>query len=280
MKQPAICPAHWHNLLVCSDGSAEGKHAVAEALALAGACGLKAHVLRVIEIVPEFEAVAPDLRCRVEEEVRDEIQSVQAEAAGLGAAVETIVCRSPRPYAAIVDQAEKSQADVIIMGRSGRSALSRVLMGSVTGRVIGHSPVNVLVIPLEASLGFARLLVAADGSPCSAAAWEEALTLARSAGEVRLWALVAAREEGEIIEARQVLDQLLAAANQAGLPLQGISPEGQQPDDAIVQAALRNGVDLIIMGSHGRTGFQRLLVGSVTERVIGQTPCPVLVVKK
>ena len=34
------------------------------------------------------------------------------------------------------------------------------------------------------------------------------------------------------------------------------------------------------MGSHGRTGFQRLLLGSVTERVIGQAPCPVLVVKK
>jgi hypothetical protein len=280
MNASRFCPAHWKNLLVCTDGSEAGRHAVSEALALAGACGSRVHVLRVIEIVPEFEAVAPDLRSLVAAEVREDMKSVQAEAAALGAAVEILVPQSPQPYAEVVAQAEKSGADVIIMGRSGRSALSRVLMGSVTARVIGYSPVKVLVLPPEASLGFGRLLVASDGSPASVAAWEEALTLAGAAPEARLWALVAAREEGEILEARGLLDQLLAAANRAGLPLQGLSPEGQQPDDAIVQAALRNGIELVIMGSHGRTGLRRLLMGGVTARVIGQAPCPVLVVKE
>jgi nucleotide-binding universal stress UspA family protein len=280
MKQPVICPPHWQKLLVCTDGSSEARHAVSEALALAAACGARVYVQGVIEIVPEFEAVAPDLRCQVEIEVRKEMEAVKAEAAQLGAAVECLVCHSQLTHAAIVAEAEKIEADVIVMGRTGRTGLSRLLMGSVTARVIGHSPINVLVVPQGASLGFARLLVASDGSPHSAAAFLEALALARSPGVVQLFALVAAREEGEIIEARKIIDQLLAAANQAGLPLQGISPEGQQPDDAIVQAALRNGVDLIIMGSHGRTGLSRLLMGSVTERVIGQAPCPVLVVKK
>jgi len=280
MKTPVICPAHWQNLLVCTDCSEEGDHAVFATLALAGACGFKAHILRVLEIVPEFEAVAPDVRCQLEEEVRQEMQGYRAEAARLGAAMEVLVSQSQRPYAAIVAQAEKIKAEVIILGRPAGSGLSKALTGGVTARVIGHSPINVLVIPPGTALGFSRLLAASDGSPCSAAAWEEALTLAQSAAETRLWALVAAREEGEIIEARQTLERLLAAANQAGLPLQGISPEGQQPDDAIVQTALKNGIDLIIMGSHGRTGFKRLLVGSVTERVISQAPCPVLVVKK
>jgi nucleotide-binding universal stress UspA family protein len=280
MKQPVICPSHWQKLLVCTDGSSEAKHVVSEALALAAACGARVYVQRVIEIVPEFEAVAPDLRCQVEIEVREEMQAVKAEAAELGVAVERLVCHSQLTHAAIVAEAEKIEADVIVMGRTGRTGLSRLLMGSVTARVIGHSPINVLVVPQGASLGFARLLVASDGSPHSAAAFLEALALAGSPGVVQLFALSAAREEGEIIEARKIIEQLLAAANQAGLPLQGISPEGQQPDDAIVQAALRNGVDLIIMGSHGRTGLSRLLMGSVTERVIGQAPCPVLVVKK
>ena len=176
-------------------------------------------------------------------------------------------------------EAERLQADVIILGRSGRTGLNRLLMGSVTARVIGHSPINVLVIPRGTSLGLARLLVGSDGSLYSAAAFREALALA-GAGEVKLLAVAAAREEGEILEARSLLDQLLAWANQEGLALQGIAPEGAQPDDAIVQVALRNSVDLIIVGSHGRTGLKRLLMGSVTERVIGQTPCPVLVVKK
>jgi nucleotide-binding universal stress UspA family protein len=279
MKQPVICPSHWQRLLVCTDGSPQGGHAVSEALALAGACGSRVYVLRVMEIVPEFEAVAPDLRCNLENEIRQEMTAIQAEAAGVGAALETLVCQSRLTYAAIVAEAEKVQADVIIMGRSGRTGLNRLLVGSVTARVIGHSPINVLVIPREASLGLARLLVASDGSLYSAAAFREALALAR-AGEVKLLAVAAAREEGEIIEARNLLEQLLAWANQEGLALQGISPEGQQPDDAIIQVALSNEVDLIIVGSHGRTGLKRLLMGSVTERVIGQAPCPVLVVKK
>ncbi len=279
MKQPAICPSHWQKLLVCTDGSSEARHAVSETLALAGACGGQAYVLRVMEIVPEFEAVAPDLRCNLEEEVRQEMQAVKAEAASLGAAVETLVRQSQLPYAAIVAAAEKIRADVIILGRSGRTALARLLMGSVTARVIGYSPVDVLVIPLGVSLGFARLLVASDGSSYSEAAWKAALTLAER-GESRLFAVSAAREEGEIIEAQGIIHRLLEAANQEGIPLQGISPQGQQPDDAIVQVALRNEVNLIIMGSHGRTGLPRLLMGSVTERVIGQAPCPVLVVKK
>jgi nucleotide-binding universal stress UspA family protein len=280
MKQPVICPAPWQTLLVCSDGSAEAANAVSQTLALAGACGSQVYVLSVMEIVPEFEAAVPDLRAQLERQAREAMTAIEAQAASLGAAVKTMICHSQLPYAAIIADAEKVGADVIIMGRSGRSAMSRLLMGSVTARVIGHSPLNVLVVPAGATLGFGRLLVASDGSPCSNAAWGEALRMARAADAVQLYALCAAREEGEIIEAEQVIQQLLAAANREGISLTGLLPQGQQPDDAIVQAALGNQVELIIIGSHGRTGFHRLLLGSVAERVIGQAPCPVLVVKK
>jgi nucleotide-binding universal stress UspA family protein len=51
------------------------------------------------------------------------------------------------------------------------------------------------------------------------------------------------------------------------------------PDAEIVACARERGADLIVMGSHGRTGLERLLMGSVSERVIGQAECPVMVVK-
>ena len=73
---------------------------------------------------------------------------------------------------------------------------------------------------------------------------------------------------------------MLTAANRDGVSFQGFSPQGLVADEGIIRVARENHVDLIVMGSHGRTGFQRLLLGSVTERVIGQTPCTVLVVKK
>jgi nucleotide-binding universal stress UspA family protein len=52
-----------------------------------------------------------------------------------------------------------------------------------------------------------------------------------------------------------------------------------RPDEAIVKFAEDVGADLIVMGSHGRTGLSKILLGSVAERVIGQAACPVLVVK-
>jgi nucleotide-binding universal stress UspA family protein len=49
--------------------------------------------------------------------------------------------------------------------------------------------------------------------------------------------------------------------------------------EAVVKVAKEQAVDVIVLGSHGRTGLRRLLMGSVTEKVIGYAPCPVLVVK-
>jgi nucleotide-binding universal stress UspA family protein len=52
-----------------------------------------------------------------------------------------------------------------------------------------------------------------------------------------------------------------------------------RPYEAIIETAREKGVDLIVMGSHGRTGMERLLMGSVTERVVGHADCAVLIVK-
>ena len=183
------------------------------------------------------------------------------------------------PSAAILEEAGKIQPQLIIMGRYGGTALLRMAMGSVTHRVVGLSPVNVLVVPRGADLAFKRLLIASDGSPCSAAALEVAVAMASRAVS-ELFGVAVAREEGEIIEAQESLRRMLTAANEAGVSFQGFSPQGLAADEGIVQVALENRADLIIMGSHGRTGLKKLLLGSVTERVIGQAPCPILVVKK
>jgi nucleotide-binding universal stress UspA family protein len=51
------------------------------------------------------------------------------------------------------------------------------------------------------------------------------------------------------------------------------------PTNELLKLIVSENIDMIVMGSHGRTGLKRLLMGSVTEKVIGSAPCPVLVVK-
>lgn len=273
------CPGPWERLLVCTDGSEGGQHAVTQALALGRACAGKVYVLQVVKIIPEFEAVVPDLRVCLEEEIERQKAAAAAAAARQGVEMEYRLLHSISPFADIVAEAEKLKPQLIIIGRYGRTSLSRLFMGSIAARVIGLSPVNVLVIPREDSLAFRRLLIASDGSSYSDAALMEATAMAARAGS-ELLGVAVAREEGEISETREILQRMLTAANREGVSFQGISPQGLAADEGIIQVALENRVDLIIMGSHGRTGFKRLLMGSVTERVIGQTPCPVLVVKK
>jgi nucleotide-binding universal stress UspA family protein len=153
-----------------------------------------------------------------------------------------------------------------------------MLMGSVTARVIGHSPVDVLVVPRQAPLTFQRLLVASDGSPFSDAAGGVALSLAR-AWCSGLLAVSAAPKEAQVPEAQEILHRLQTIAHRERIPLDTLMLRGA-PGEAILQAAQNRGIDLIIMGSHGRTGLTRLLMGSVAQEVIGQARCPVLIVKR
>ncbi len=279
MVEKPVCPGEWERLLVCTDGSPESQGAVAEALALGRLCGSRVYVLQVLQIIPEFEAVAPDLMVRLEEEIRQQMEALKAEAAKMAVSLTPRVRRSVSVFSAILEEAAEIRPAMIIMGRYGRTGLARLLMGSVTARVIGYSAVNVLVVPRQAILAFRRILVASDGSPYSLAAWEVALSMAKKAGST-LFGVSVVQEDEDLNLAEEIVHQMRVAANRQGVPLQGLVPQGQQADDAIVQAALKNEVDLIILGSHGRTGLSRLLMGSVTERVIGHAPQPVLVVKK
>jgi len=137
------------------------------------------------------------------------------------------------------------------------------------------------VVPLGAAVGFQRLLVALDGSPYSEAAWKLVLGMAKQA-KSQLISVAVAPRKGDISEAKAIIQKMFIAAKEAGIPLKGVkgvSPQGVAADIGVVKEAINNEVDLIVMGSYGRTGLKKLLMGSTTEKVIGNAPCPVLVVK-
>jgi len=276
---PVICPSRWHKLLLCSDGSPDSQGALKATLALAQACGQKVYLVYVLRVRAEIEAVVPDAKAMLAREVSSYLETIKAASSKAGVSIETRVRYGPWPHATILEEAEDIQPDLIVMGRYGQTGLAQLLMGSTTARVIGYSRFKVLVVPQNATMAFRTLLVASDGSPCSDAAWEEALGLARET-QAKLYAISVARKEGEKVQAEEIMHRLINAANQQGVPLQGLVLQGLQPYDTIVQGALRYKVDIIVMGSHGRTGVKRLLMGSVTERVIGLATCPVLVIKK
>lgn len=80
-------------------------------------------------------------------------------------------------------------------------------------------------------------------------------------------------------EANTALDAAKAVFEQAGVAVETTIGEGHAIHDGIARAAETTGADLIVMGSHGRRGLEKLVLGSVTQRVLGVAHVPVLVVR-
>jgi nucleotide-binding universal stress UspA family protein len=264
-------------LLVCTEGSAASQGAVEAALVLARRWSSRMVLLQVLEYNPGYASQAIDALEGWEQQALAGLNAIAERAASLGLAAEVVVRPGETPHRAILAEAGQRRVDLIIMGRRGRSDLINVIMGSVTARVIEHSPINVLVVPRRAPLTFQRLLVATDGSPCSEPAWRHALALAR-AWFCHLLAVCVATQKAAVPEAQATLEKLQSEADRQGIPLDTLTLTGT-PDEAILKAGEARGVDLFIVGSRRRSGFSRVFLGSVAEQVIGKARCPVLVVK-
>jgi nucleotide-binding universal stress UspA family protein len=288
--------AKLEKLLLSTDGSEFSEGAVREAVKLAKICSSKLFAVSVIETNPEFEVLAPQLIEKEEEKTRHRLEQIRSIAEKEGIACEIIARHSDSPFHAIIDEAKNNQVDLIIMGRRGRTGLKRLLMGSVTAKVIGYSPCNVLVVPKLAEIKYQNILIATDGSKFSMSAATEAVGIARRCRAALFvisvvpsetaspFDIVHSEMQHEMIAQKEFhhgeknINDLLVIARQEGVKAEGLVIEGR-PYEAIVEIAREKRVDLIVMGSHGRTGLERLLMGSVTERVVGNADCSVLIIK-
>jgi len=272
------CPtAKLERLVLPTDGSEFSEGAVRGAINLAKTCSSKVIAVSVIETNPEYETIAPQLIEKAEKEAREHLESVKARALKEGVDCEIIAHQGEEPYRYIVEEAERNKADMIIMGRRGRTGLKRLMMGSETARTVGHSPCNVLVVPRAAKLEFKNILIAADGSKHSDIAVAEAISIAKRCGS-SLIALSVIYSDVDKKCAEENIKKIKGLAEKEGVKVDALIAEGR-PFEVVVNTAKNKNADAIVIGSHGRTALARLLMGSVTERVIGTAECAVLVVK-
>lgn len=280
-----VCPIEGiRSLLLSTDGSEFSEGATREAIRLARMCSCKLYVLYVVETNPEFEAFAPEIVEKAEIQAREHLVSVKERAGGEGVECEAIVHHGEEPYRFIVDEASRIRVDLIVMGRRGRTGIRRLLMGSVTERTIGLSPMNVLIVPRDARIEFKSIVVATDASKYSKAVVDKAIRLTKITG-ARLHVVTVTRPDAtpeRIKESEDALKVIQMISRREGIKAVAKhlrnKPHGKI-HEAILGYARKNKADLVIIGPHGRTGIKRLIMGSVAGRVIGHSACAVLVVK-
>jgi nucleotide-binding universal stress UspA family protein len=185
---------------------------------------------------------------------------------------------------------------LVVTASHGYSGLRRWALGSVTDRVVSTSAAPVLVVRGDTAVmppALRRILVPLDGSQRSAQALPFALLLARCAGaQLTLLSVleppVAANpyltaQCRELVELKhaQALGQLKATASALRAEhgaIAAIIGKGY-PAEEIVATAERQGVDLIVMATHGYSGFQRWALGSVADKVLHASSTPLILVR-
>lgn len=272
------CPVgRLSKLLVSTDGSIHSEGAIREAISFASKCSSKIYACMVLETNPEYESVGSDVFEKEEAEATTHLESIKARAEKEGVRCETIFHESIEASQAIVDEAAENRVDMIVIGRHGRKGIAKALMGEVAAKVIANAPCKVLVVPKAAKIEYRNILVATDGSVHSNAALTEAIAIAKRC-ESHLIALSAMRDESERKEAENYVNTAVELARKEGVSAEAVTPAGRS-FNAIVETAGGRGVDLIVMGTYGKTGVQKFLMGSSTEKVIGNAGCAVLVAK-
>ena len=261
--------------------------AVARAQDLAQRHGAELRLLHVLPVRAESILLPrPGAAVQVERAAQthlDELARIIREA---GVRCEVSVVRGD-PAFQILQAARDGAADVIVMATHGRKGVPRVVLGSVTEAVLHATPCPLLTIPPRVGEGggFRRVLCAVDFAPSSAETFSHALGMVQEAyGELTLLNVVdPAYSTGDPEAARERVAAALHALHRR-LPEQAAycaftdAVRFGETSAEILRAAAEGEADLVVIGAHARRPAVAAMVGSTADRVVRESPCPVLAV--
>jgi nucleotide-binding universal stress UspA family protein len=294
-------------ILLATDGSANAAIAAALVENIPWPLDSSIDVVRVLEdpVLSGVEGpwpmalpVASDIQTAAVQDAEDALLGVVEPLRNRGLSTAHAVLHG-RPASALLDWIDRHRPDLVVVGTRGSSVLTQALVGSVSAELIDRSPVPVLVARRPI---LERVVVAVDGSEIASEAvstvkrWPflAAMTIRTLsvAPEPMVWwpdRFGAGSTDQTSLDrdaAVDVLDEHRVIAAEAAATLRAAGFEARPeirsgpPGPTIVAFAAEGDADLVIMGSHGRTGVARLLLGSVARHVLHHSSCSVLVVRQ
>jgi nucleotide-binding universal stress UspA family protein len=281
-------------VLVPLDGSALSGRALPYAAALARATAGRLLLIRACPgVSPAYlesgaaVRLAAVARERDRRHAADALDAVAEELRAEGLRAEPLA-RVGAPTDAILEEAETAGADLVVMSTHGRGGVGRLLHGSVADAVLRRAALPILMVPPAAEPwpadGPDRLLVALDGSALAEAGLAAAERLAHPFGATLVLLRVVdppgglghyAFVEADLEGARRYLDGLRRRLRSSGLTVRTAQRVG--PAAATIAATARElGAHAIAMGTHGRGGLSRWVLGSAAEATLRQASVPLL----
>lgn len=292
--------AGFKTLLVATDFTPGAAWAAGRAALLPFAPGAE---VRLLHVLPD--GMPADLHARTDQDARRSLDEVvlpafraakAAMAAGGARAAAASAVRVGMPYVEIIREARAGAADLTVIGRHGRRAIRDLFLGSTAERVIRMGSTPVLVVNRKPSRPYRRVLIALDLGDTSRATVELALRAAGDgAAEVSVLhacgmpfqgfiasGLTSAELDAYRRECRAAsLSRLRSFQESLGDRAVGwrTTVRSGDPRVEILREAERRRADLIVLGTHGRTGVSHALLGSVAEWIVRRAERDVLVAR-
>jgi nucleotide-binding universal stress UspA family protein len=287
----------YERILFPTDGSAGAEAVFEHVLDIAVDHAAAVHVLNVADTTRDSVTT---VRGEVIDTLETEGESVVAEAAERGTerGVDTVTeVLQGEPYSTILDYADARDVDLVVMPTHGRRGLERLLLGSTTERVVRRADVPVLTVrpdeEVRIDYPYRNVVVPTDGSDCAGDALAVGVDLAATTGAaLHLLSVVDVASLGVDVRTNMQMDALEESAErilgdaadvaaEAGVDTVTETVEfGASVHRAVLEYVEHNDADLIVVGTHGRTGFDRYVLGSVTEKLLRTAPVPVLAVRE
>ena len=286
-------------ILCPTDFSDQAHEALLAAADLARDYSAELLVAHVVESLPPLLGGGNDPvaqfqeRCRQKEkEGKERLEQLVNEGKPAEIKVSTLI-KIGHPAIQILDWAEEYEADLIVIATHGQTGWRRALLGSVTERIIKLTTRPVWIIQPKppdrssaerAFMKLRKILCPTDFSESAGEALKSAASLAGDYSAELLVAHVVESPSGPgsvpTMEAAAVknLEAVAERMISAKVQVRHLVKSGQ-PAVQIVDLAEKNDADLIVIATHGLTGWRRALLGSVTDRVIRQTTKPMLVIQ-
>ena len=293
-------------ILLGYDGSSDAQKAADLVGGAPWPTGATVRVIGVIEptvlVMTAWPAAMPDYLAQADRRITDyylrELADIVGRLEGPDRTVESGVLRG-RAATTIVDEAAAFGADLVVVGSRGHGAIGSLILGSVSGEVVDHAPCPVLS---ARGSTVTRVVFATDGSPAAAAA-EQVLTawpmfrtvpvhVVSVADVPEPWHTgIAPTMYAQVIEAhardlenakrehQRIATESVEALRAAGVDAIAETMVGDAATQ-IIAASAAWGADLIVLGSRGRTGLTRLVLGSVARNVAHGSATTTLVVRE
>lgn len=295
----------YDRIVIPVDGSDEAKHAARRGLELARICDATVCALHVVERKFLRLTDAVDEKTRLREQGEAILEAIEELGSEFDQPVTRILTEG-KPAVEISEVADDRNADLIVVGRQGMTGLGRRLLGGVTEQVLHRSDVPVFVVPdgddvSERSSGYARILIPTDGSENAEAATPNGVAIARNFDStIHVLNVVDLQAAGGVFSAggleREFIQRLEARGQEA---VEGVADELRTvASDVDVKTSVKRTtshegaaigvreyvdeceIDLIVMGTRGRSNLKRQLLGSVASTVLRTVDVPVLGVKR